>query len=73
MLFQVVVALIVIALGKTDGASIAVDRKEPNAETATPVNTTDPSAKYGGPTEEKLDSRMMSNLFDSHLCLAEFN
>jgi hypothetical protein len=55
-LYQVL-ALLVITLSESEGASVAVDLKEPKVETAT--NKTDPTTKHGGITEEKLDPRML--------------
>ncbi len=55
-------ALIVVTLiCKTDGASVAVDLKEPKAETATPYSKTDTSEKDGGFNEENMGPRMMGS------------
>lgn len=55
-------ALIVVTfICKTDGASVAVDLKEPKAETATPYSKTDTSEKDGGFNEENMGPRMMGS------------
>ena len=59
------VALLVATFSMTEGASVLVDRKEAKVEKDghTYDNVTDSTAKHGGPTEEKLDARMMGELF----------
>ena len=56
-------ALIVVTfICKTDGASVAVDLKEPKAETTTPYSSkTDTSEKDGGSNEENMGPRMMGS------------
>jgi hypothetical protein len=57
------VALIVVTfICKTDGASVAVDLKEPKAETTTPYSSkTDTSEKDGGSNEENMSPRMIGS------------
>jgi hypothetical protein len=53
------VALFVLTFSKTDGASVAVDSKDPNIEKATPYNKTHANVNPGETNEEKMDPRMM--------------
>ena len=56
-------ALLVTTFSMTEGASVLVDRKEAKVEKdGTYDNVTDSTTKHGGPTEEKLDARMMGEL-----------